>query len=81
MILTHPLIFLDGIKESGDRRDDFGKNRAAVADGRSLRIHPDDSPRPANQRVCLLTAAIREVVWSSGSGSRTREFTRFLTAC
>ncbi|MGC1972490.1 MAG: circadian clock KaiB family protein, partial [Pseudolabrys sp.] len=38
--------FFDGIKESGDHGGGFEKNRGVSADGRFLRIHPDDSPAP-----------------------------------
>ena len=38
--------FFDGIKELGDHGGGFEKNCGVSADGRFLRIHPDDSPAP-----------------------------------
>ena len=53
-----------------------GRNRGAGVIGRSLRSRGGDSPHLDDRRVCLPTP-IRELLWSSGSASRTRQFTTF----
>ena len=57
-----------------------GRNRGAGVIGRSLRSRGGDSPHLDDRRVCLPTP-IRELLWSSGSASRTRQFTTFSAAC
>ena len=61
-------------------QDDPGKNPGAGVIGISLQIRGSDSLLSADQQVCPPTP-IRELLWSSGSVSRTRQFTTFLAAC
>ena len=53
-----------------------GRNRGGGVIGRSLRSCGGDSPHLDVRRVCLPTS-IRGLLWSSGSASRTRQFTTF----
>jgi hypothetical protein len=53
-----------------------GKNRGTGVIGRSLRSRGGGFPHLNARRDCIPTP-IRELLWSSGSASRTRQFTTF----